>query len=70
MSRVVDARGLDHNEIALFLVLGGLLQATDDGLRHFNQTGLFGGVTVDLFHGMSVLSAVFTDLFYPLALTS
>ena len=45
---VVDARGLDHNEVALVLALGGLLQAVDNSLRHLDQTGLFGRVAVDL----------------------
>ena len=48
VSSVVDARGLDHNEVALVLALGGLLQAADNGLRHLDQTGLFGRVAVDL----------------------
>jgi hypothetical protein len=59
---VVNARGLDHNEIALLLALGGFLQATDDSLCHLKQTGLFGGVTVDLTRNASVLSVSFTPL--------
>ena len=48
VSSVVDARGLDHNEVALVLALCGLLQAADNGFRHLDQTGLFGRVAVDL----------------------
>ena len=45
---VVDARGLDHNEVALILALGGLLQAVDNSLRHLDQTGLLGRVAINL----------------------
>ncbi len=48
VSSVVDARGLDHNEVALVLALGSFLQAADNSLRHLDQTGLFGRVAVDL----------------------
>ena len=62
---VVDARGLDHDEIALAfsLVLGGFLQATDNSLCHFDQTGLFGRVAVDLIRSASVLNVTFTERF-------
>ena len=59
VSSVVDARGLDHNEIALVLAFGGLLQATDNSLRHLDQTRLFGRVAVDLIRSTLVFSAVF-----------
>ena len=48
VSSMVDARGLYHNKVALVLALGSLFQAADNSLRHLDQTGLFGGVAVDL----------------------
>jgi len=61
VSSVIDARSLDHNEIALVLAFGGLLQATDNSLRHLDQTGLFGRVAVDLIRSTLALNAAFTE---------
>jgi len=60
MSSVVDARGFDHNKVTFVLALAGVLQAIDDSLCHLDQTGLFGGVAVDLTRSDSVLSTAFT----------
>jgi hypothetical protein len=60
MGGMVNARGLNHNKIALVLVFGGFLQATDHGLCHLDQTGLFGRVTVNLIKSAQVLSDAFT----------
>ena len=62
MGGVVDARGFDHDKVPFVLVLAGVLQAIDHSRRHLDQTGLFGGVTVDLLRGAPlVLSATFTS---------
>ena len=61
MGGVVDARGFDHNKVPFVLVLAGILQAIDHSRRHLDQTGLFGGVAVDLLRDAPlVLSATFT----------
>jgi hypothetical protein len=59
---VIDARSLDHNEIALVLAFGGFLQAPDNSFRHLDQTGLFGRVAVDLTRSTLALSAASTEL--------